>query len=61
MARKCLIVKSQKEPKFSTRRRNRCSECGRARGFMRLFRLCRICFRKNAVLGVIPGVQKASW
>ena len=61
MARKALIVKALKEPKFSTRVRNRCSECGRPRGYLRLFRLCRICFRNNALIGVLPGVKKASW
>ncbi|MFH1771384.1 MAG: type Z 30S ribosomal protein S14 [Candidatus Omnitrophota bacterium] len=47
--------------KFSTRRRNRCRLCGRPRGFMRTFELCRICFRELAWRGVIPGVKKASW
>jgi len=61
MARKCLIQKSDKTPKFSTRKRNRCSQCGRPRGFMRMFSLCRICFRKYALEGLLPGVKKASW
>ncbi len=61
MARKCLIVKSMRKPKFSTRARNRCFECGRARGFIRFFSLCRICFRKSASSGLLPGVKKASW
>lgn len=61
MARKALIEKSKKTPVFSTRVRNRCKLCGRPRGFMRYFSLCRICFRKYASLGLIPGVKKASW
>lgn len=61
MARKALIEKSKKEPKFSVRAYNRCQLCGRPRGFMRLFKLCRICFRKNALEGLLPGVKKTSW
>lgn len=61
MARKALIEKSNREPKFSTRQRNRCKICGRPRGFMRMFLMCRMCFRKNALEGVLPGVKKASW
>ncbi len=48
-------------PKFPTRLRNRCKNCGRPRGFLRKFSLCRICFRKFALSGQIPGVTKASW
>lgn len=47
--------------KFPTRLRNRCKNCGRPRGFLRKFSLCRICFRKFALAGEIPGVTKASW
>jgi small subunit ribosomal protein S14 len=47
--------------KFPTRLRNRCKSCGRPRGFLRKFSLCRICFRKFALAGEIPGVTKASW
>lgn len=61
MARKCLIEKSQRKLKFSTRQRNRCRLCGRARGFMRMFLLCRICFRNHALQGFVPGIRKASW
>ena len=61
MARKALIEKSKKDPKFSTRAYNRCRLCGRARGFMRLFLMCRLCFRKHALDGLLPGVKKASW
>ncbi|MFB6212453.1 MAG: type Z 30S ribosomal protein S14 [Candidatus Magasanikbacteria bacterium] len=61
MARKALIEKSKKERKYSTRGVNRCFRCGRARGYMRDFDLCRICFRELASEGKIPGVKKASW
>lgn len=47
--------------KFPSRLRNRCKNCGRPRGFLRKFSLCRICFRKFALAGEIPGVTKASW
>jgi small subunit ribosomal protein S14 len=50
-----------KPAKFAVRLRNRCKNCGRPRGFLRKFRLCRICFRKFALSGQIPGVTKASW
>lgn len=61
MAKTCLIEKSKREPKFSTRQHNRCSICGRPRGFLRKFGLCRICFRELAHRGHVPGVTKASW
>lgn len=63
MARKSKIVR-QKDPKalkYETRIRNRCALCGRPRGYLRLFGLCRLCFRKLASKGEIPGVKKASW
>lgn len=61
MARKALIEKSKREPKFSTRVHNRCKLCGRARGYMSIFMMCRLCFRKNALEGLLPGVKKTSW
>jgi small subunit ribosomal protein S14 len=61
MARKALIVKAQKEPKFKVRKYNRCPLCGRPRGFIREFGICRLCFRTLALQGKIPGVKKASW
>ena len=61
MARKALIEKSKKTPKFAVRKYNRCQMCGRARGYMGMFQLCRICVRKNALEGLLPGVKKASW
>lgn len=50
-----------KTAKFAVRLRNRCKHCGRPRGYLRKFALCRICFRKFALAGEIPGVTKASW
>jgi small subunit ribosomal protein S14 len=50
-----------KKPKLACRHRNRCFRCGRPRGYLRKFKLCRICFRKLALAGEIPGVIKASW
>jgi small subunit ribosomal protein S14 len=47
--------------KYKVRKRNRCRICGRARGFLRKFEMCRICFRGLALKGEIPGVVKASW
>jgi small subunit ribosomal protein S14 len=61
MAKKSLIEKSNKKPKFAVRKHNRCNLCGRPRGYMRLFMVCRICFRKFALQGLLPGVKKASW
>ena len=61
MAKKCLIVKSERTPKFKVRRYERCKRCGRRRAFLRKFKLCRICFRELAAFGQIPGVMKASW
>lgn len=61
MAKKSMIEKWQKEPKFKVRKYNRCKRCGRPRGYLRKFELCRICFRELASLGEIPGVTKSSW
>lgn len=61
MARKAKEVRELKKLKYKIRYRNRCSLCGRARGYMRKFGLCRICFREHALRGEIPGVRKASW
>jgi small subunit ribosomal protein S14 len=61
MARTCKIAKTLKKPKFKCRARNRCRTCGRARGYLRKFQMCRICFRGLALRGEIPGVVKSSW
>ena len=61
MATKAQISKSNKEPKFKARLTRRCFKCGRKRGYMRKFDLCRICFREMANKGLIPGIRKSSW
>jgi small subunit ribosomal protein S14 len=61
MAKTSMIVKANREPKFSTRKKNRCKLCGRPRAFIRYFGLCRICFRLHALRGQLPGVKKSSW
>jgi len=61
VAKKSMIAKQKREPKFSTRRYNRCRICGRPRAYMRKFGICRVCFRELAHEGQIPGVKKASW
>jgi small subunit ribosomal protein S14 len=61
MATTAKIAKEQKKPKYKIRLRNRCKRCGRPRGFLRKFQLCRICFRQLALLGELPGVMKSSW
>lgn len=61
MAKKSLILRSQREPKFKVRRYNRCPICGRSRGYHRRFDMCRICLRKLALIGDLPGVVKSSW
>ncbi|MBI4084951.1 MAG: type Z 30S ribosomal protein S14 [Candidatus Liptonbacteria bacterium] len=61
MAKTSVIARGKKKPKFATRAVRRCFRCGRKRGYMRTFGLCRICFREMATLGQIPGIKKASW
>ncbi len=61
MAKTCLIEKCKRTPKFKVRKYNRCALCGRPRGYLRKFGICRICFRDMANSGLIPGVRKASW
>jgi len=61
MAKKCLVEKQQKTPKFKARKYNRCKRCGRPRAYYRKFGLCRICLRQLAHAGEVPGVTKASW
>ena len=61
MATKAWVYKSQQTPKFMARRVRRCQLCGRSRAVYRKFQVCRICFRKLAHDGMIPGVRKASW
>ncbi len=61
MATEAQINKSLKRPKFKSRTVRRCFKCGRKRGYLRKFGLCRICFRELANKGLIPGVRKSSW
>ncbi|MEC7640599.1 MAG: type Z 30S ribosomal protein S14 [Nitrospinota bacterium] len=61
MARKALVAKQKRTPRFTVRAYNRCNICGRPRAFLRKFGICRICFRERALRGEIPGVTKASW
>ncbi len=61
MAKKSVVARAQKPPKFSTRIVRRCFRCGRKRGYMRQFGTCRICFREMATKGEIPGIKKSSW
>jgi small subunit ribosomal protein S14 len=60
MAKKCMQYREQRR-KYKVRVRNRCKICGRPRGYIRRFGLCRICFRELALKGQIPGVVKSSW
>ena len=61
MAKKCLRIKAERKPKYKVRAYSRCQQCGRPRSVYRRFRLCRICLRKLALQGMIPGMVKASW
>jgi small subunit ribosomal protein S14 len=61
VAKKSIIIKSQREPKFKVRGYHRCRRCGRPRAFLRDFGMCRICVRQLAQRGELPGVRKASW
>ncbi|MCF7802530.1 MAG: type Z 30S ribosomal protein S14 [Candidatus Marinimicrobia bacterium] len=61
MAKKSLIAKAKRTPKFEVRQHNRCGVCGRPKGYIRKFGVCRLCFREMALRGEIPGITKASW
>ena len=61
MAKKSMIAKANREPKYSTRAYTRCVHCGRPHSVYRKFGLCRICLRELALKGELPGVRKASW
>ncbi|ACU95488.1 type Z 30S ribosomal protein S14 [Saccharomonospora viridis] len=61
MARKALIAKAARKPKYKVRAYTRCQRCGRPRSVFRKFGLCRICVREMAHAGQLPGVSKASW
>jgi small subunit ribosomal protein S14 len=55
------MAQLSKKQKFEVRHRNRCRRCGRPRGYLRKFGLCRICFRNLSLRGYLPGIVKASW
>ncbi|MBT1073377.1 type Z 30S ribosomal protein S14 [Pelotalea chapellei] len=61
MAKVSMIIKSQRKPKFKVQQHSRCEVCGRPKAFYRKFKMCRICLRKYASIGQIPGVIKSSW
>ncbi|MDR0405148.1 MAG: type Z 30S ribosomal protein S14 [Oscillospiraceae bacterium] len=61
MAKTGMKIKQKREPKFSTRKYNRCNICGRPHAYLRKFGVCRICFRRLAYRGEIPGIRKSSW
>ena len=61
MAKKAMIERNKRKPKFEVRHRNRCQRCGRPRAFIRKFGLCSVCFREMSLRGEIPGVRKSSW
>jgi len=61
VAKKSMRIRAARPQKFAVREHNRCKICGRPRGYMRKFGMCRICFRKLALEGKLPGVRKASW
>ncbi|OGI16860.1 MAG: 30S ribosomal protein S14 [Candidatus Moranbacteria bacterium RIFCSPHIGHO2_02_FULL_40_12b] len=61
MAKTSVEARAKKKPKYSSRIVRRCWKCGRKRGYLRKFDLCRICFRELAEKGEIPGIRKSSW
>jgi small subunit ribosomal protein S14 len=61
VAKKSLIAKAKRKKKFAVREYNRCPLCGRPRAYYRKFDMCRICLRKLALQGELPGVIKSSW
>jgi small subunit ribosomal protein S14 len=61
LAKKSMIAKAKRKPKFKVRAYNRCPICGRSKAYLRKFNMCRICFRQMSLSGQVPGVIKASW
>lgn len=61
MAKKSVIARALKKPKYESRIVRRCFHCGRKRGYIREYNICRICFREMASKGLIPGIKKSSW
>jgi len=61
MAKKSMVAKAGRPPKYPVRQYHRCKLCGRPRAYIRKFGVCRICFRKLALEAQLPGVRKSSW
>ena len=61
MPTQAKMARERKKLKFKVRHRNRCRRCGRPRGYIRKFEMCRLCVRQLALLGELPGVTKSSW
>jgi len=61
MAKKALVEKAARKPKYAVRGYTRCQRCGRSRSVYRVFGLCRVCLRQMAHRGELPGVTKSSW
>jgi small subunit ribosomal protein S14 len=61
VAKTSMIIRANRKPKFMVRQHNRCKLCGRPHAYLRKFGMCRICFRKLAHSGELPGITKASW
>jgi len=61
MAKKSIVIKAARTPRYPVRGYNRCRLCGRPRAYIRKFGICRICFRTLALEGQLPGVRKSSW
>jgi len=61
LAKESKIARWKKPQRYKVRQHNRCNKCGRPRAYIRQFGLCRICFREMALVGLLPGIRKASW
>jgi small subunit ribosomal protein S14 len=61
MAKKALVEKANRKPKFKVRGYTRCQRWGRPRAVPLAFGPCRICFRQMAHRGELPGITKSSW
>jgi small subunit ribosomal protein S14 len=61
MAKKSMVARAARKPRYPVQQHNRCGLCGRPRAYMRKFGICRICFRSLAQQGQVPGIQKSSW
>jgi small subunit ribosomal protein S14 len=61
VAKKSLVAKAKREPRYKVRKYSRCNRCGRPRAVFRKFGLCRICLRGRAREGQSPSTTKSSW